>query len=96
VNTGKGGDNMLPISGYVVTQVLLFFLFDYAGEDFPVALVWWYTLSDDNGNRDVDIGMWLIEHEYCNGNSSLEVVYVDTIFHVVHLLPFFEQQHVPR
>ena len=87
---------MLPISGYVVTQVLLFFLFDYAGEDFPVVLVWWYTLSDDNGNRDVDIGMWLIEHEYCNGNSSLEVVHVDTIFHVVHLLPFFEQQHVPR
>lgn len=96
MNTGDGGNHALPISGYVVARVLLLFSFEYAGEDFPVALVWWYTLSDDSGNRDVDTGMWLVEREYRNGNPSLEVVHVDTIFRAVHLLPFFGQQQVPR
>ena len=52
------------MSGYVVSCVLVFFSFKYAGEDFPVALVWWYILSDNAGCRDKAMGMWLVEHEF--------------------------------
>ncbi len=44
VDTSKGGNVKLPMSGYIISHVLLFFSFKYAGEDFPIALVWWYTL----------------------------------------------------
>ncbi len=51
------------MSRYIVAYVLVFFSFKYAGEDFSVALVWWYTLSDadDTGYRDKATGMWLIK-----------------------------------
>ena len=96
MNVGEGGNNALPMSGYVAARVLLFFSFNYAGEDFPMALVWWFMLSDEDRNRDVETGMWLVERKYRNGKPSLDVVHVDTIFRAVHLLPFFGQTHVPR
>jgi hypothetical protein len=96
VNTGDGGNMQLPMSGYVVARVLLFFSFTYAGNDFPVALVWWYTLSDDSGCRDNATGMWLVEREYRDMEPHLAVVHVDTIFRAVHLLPFFGHESVPR
>ena len=64
MDTSDGGNYELPMSGYIVACVLIFFSFKYAGEDFPVALVWWYTLSDDAGCRDEATGMWLVEHGY--------------------------------
>jgi hypothetical protein len=84
----------LLMSGYVVARVLLFFSFRYASNNFPMALVWWYTLSDDSGCRDKATGMWLVEREYCNSLTTsrephLAVVHVDTIFYAVHLLPYF-------
>jgi len=94
VNTGEGGNTSLPMSGYIVARVLLFFSFNYAGDDFPVALLWWYTLSEDSGCRDRETGMWLVEREYRNGGPYLAVVSVGTIFHAVHLLPFFGQERV--
>jgi hypothetical protein len=101
VDTGKGGNTQLPMSGYAVARVLLFFSFTYAGNTFPVALVWWYTLSDDSGCRDNATGMWLVEREYRNNTSRelephLAVVHVDTIFRAVHLLPFFAHKPVIR
>ena len=98
VDTGDGGNMQLPMSGYVVARVLLFFSFTYAGNDFPVALVWWYTLSDNSGRRDRATGMWLVEREYRyrNREPHLAVVHVDTIFRAVHLLPYFGYQCVPR
>lgn len=61
-----------------------------------MALVWWYTLSDDTGRRDEATGMWLVEREYRNEEPLLAVVHVDSIFRAVHLLPFFGRERVPQ
>lgn len=92
VDTGSGGNPQLPMSGYVAARVLLLFSFTYNGTDFPVALVWWYMLSDESGRRDETTGMWLVEHEYRDGEPLLTVVHLDTIFRAVHLLPFFRHE----
>ena len=94
VNTGQGGDAHLPISGYVVAWVLLFFLFTYACEQYPVALVWWYILSNRSRHRDRVTGMWLVECKYRDGEPHLAVVHVDTILRAVHLLLFFGPEPV--
>lgn len=95
VNTGHGGNNDLPLSGYIVARILLFFSFKYAGKDFPVALVWWYQLANDDGQRDATTGMWLVEREYHDEKPLLSVVHMDTIFRAAHLLPFFGRDPVP-
>jgi hypothetical protein len=96
VDTGKGGNVKLLMSGYIISHVLLFFSFKYAGEDFPVALVWWYTLSDDAGCRDKVTGMWLVECEFRGEEPHLAVVHVGSIYHAVHLIPFFRKEWVPQ
>jgi len=68
------------------------FSFTYAGNDYCMALVWWYTLSDDSRQRDETTGMWPVERKYWNEQPHLAVVHVDAILHVVHLLPFFGQE----
>jgi hypothetical protein len=93
INTG--GDPSGPLSGYSVARVLLLLSFTHAGERFPCALVWWYTLSDTSGRRDNDTGMWLVEHEFKGGEPHISVVHTDTIFRAVHLLPFFGKDRVP-
>ncbi|KAH8978470.1 hypothetical protein EDB86DRAFT_3090503 [Lactarius hatsudake] len=52
VNTGDGGNKALPMSGYAAARVLFFFSLEHSGENFPAALVWWYTLSNSSGHRD--------------------------------------------
>jgi len=96
VDTGNGGNDKLLMTGYIIAWVLVFFSFTYAGEDFPVVLVWWYTLSNDARHRDEATGMWLIEQEFCGEEPHLVVVHVGSIFHVVHLLPFFGKEWVPQ
>src|SRR6266702_6072659 len=61
VNTGEGGNKDLPISGYTIACILLLFSFEYASENFPMALVWWYILSNNARCRDEATGMWLVE-----------------------------------
>ena len=94
VNTGHGGNIQLPMSGYVAARVLFFFSFTYGGDDYCVALVWWYILTDDSGHRDEATGMWLVEHEYRNEEPHLLVIHVDAILRAVHLLPFFGREPV--
>ncbi|KAH9013947.1 hypothetical protein EDB85DRAFT_2076528 [Lactarius pseudohatsudake] len=97
VNTGDGGNKALPMSGYAAARVLFFFSLEHSGENFPAALVWWYTLSDDSGHRDEATGMWLVEREYnWDQKPHLAVVHIDTIFRAVHLLPYFSQEHVRK
>ena len=96
VNTGNGGNTQLPMSGFVVARVLLFFSFIYGGNNYPVALVWWYILTDDSGHRDKATGMWLVEREYRGEEPLLEVVHVDTILRAVHLLPYFGRERVSQ
>jgi len=84
----------LLMSSYVVAWVLFFFSFTYAGDKYPVALVWWYSPFIDSGCRDRETGMWLVERKYRNGKPHLAVVHVETIFCAVHLLPFFGMEPV--
>jgi len=93
INTG--GDPSSPLSGYSVACVLIFLSFTHAGERFPCALVWWYTPSDASDCRDNDTGMWLVEQEFKGSEPHISVVHTDTIFHAVHLLPFFGKDKVP-
>ncbi|KAH9029816.1 hypothetical protein EDB85DRAFT_2074389 [Lactarius pseudohatsudake] len=95
VNMGDGGNKDLPMSGYAVARVLLFFSLEHGGDKFPAALVWWYTLSDDSARRDEATGMWLVEREYDQHEQPLlGVVHIDTIFRAVHLLPYFGREPV--
>ena len=96
VNTGNRGDTQLPMSGFVVARVLFFFSFTYDWKIYPVALVWWYILSEDSGHRDEATGMWLVEREYRNKQPLLQVVHVDTILRTVHLLPYFGCKRVSQ
>ncbi|KAH9031532.1 hypothetical protein EDB85DRAFT_2074105 [Lactarius pseudohatsudake] len=89
VNMGDGGNKALPMSGYAAAR--------HSGENFPAALVWWYTLSDDSGHRDEATGMWLVEREYnWDQKPHLAVMHINTIFRAVHLLPYFGQEHVRK
>jgi hypothetical protein len=94
VDTGDGGNKALPMSGYALARVLHLFSFNFAGEDFPLALVWWYTLSDDA--RDETTGMWMVEREYRDNAPHFAVVHVDTFLRAAHLLPVFGQTRAPR
>jgi hypothetical protein len=97
VDTGDGGNKSLPMSGYALARVLYLFSFQYAREHFPVALVWWYTLSDDAGCRDEATGMWLVEREYRDdGEPHFAVVPVASFLRAAHLMPFFGQEAVSR
>ena len=96
MDTGNGGNDKLPMTGYTIARVLVFFSFTYAGDDFPVALVWWYTFSDDARHRDEATGMWLVEWEFRGEEPHLVVVHVGSIFRAVHLLPFFGKEWVPQ
>jgi len=53
------------------------------------------THSDDAGCRDKVTGMWLIECEFCGEEPHLAVVHVGSIYHAVHLIPFFGKEWVP-
>ena len=75
VNTGEGGNKDLPISGYTIACILLLFSFEYASENFPMALVWWYILSNNARCRDEATGMWLVECEYQDNEPLLAVVH---------------------
>ncbi|KAH8978815.1 hypothetical protein EDB92DRAFT_1937481 [Lactarius akahatsu] len=90
VNMGDGGNKDLPMSGYAVAQVLLFFSLEHGGDKFPAALVWWYTLSNNSAHRDE-----ATEYNW-HKQLLLGVVHIDTIFHTVHLLPYFGQEPVQK
>ncbi|KAH8981496.1 hypothetical protein EDB92DRAFT_1937010 [Lactarius akahatsu] len=81
VNMGDGGNKDLPMSGYAVARVLLFFSLEHSGDKFPTALVWCAC-------RD--------EATDCPLQLLLGVVHIDTIFRAVHLLPYFGQEPVQK
>ena len=82
------------MSGYALARLLLLFSFKYSGEDFPVALVWWYELSGNS--RDKATGMWIVKREHLGDDMPyLSVVHVDTFFRTAHLLLYFGKDSIP-
>ena len=92
MDTGNEGNENLLMSSYIISHALVFFSFKYTSEDFPIALVWWYILSDEARCRDKATGMWLVEHEFYGEEPYLAVVHICSIFHAVYLLSFFGKE----
>ena len=76
MDTGNKGNKNLLMSSYIVSHALIFFSFKYTSEDFSIALVWWYILSDKARCRDKAIGMWLVKREFYSEEPHLAVVHV--------------------
>ncbi|KAM6501867.1 hypothetical protein JOM56_001844 [Amanita muscaria] len=60
-----------------VARVRLFFRFSYKGEQFPCALVHWFTKPDNELNDTTD------------GTPVASVVHIDALVRAAHLLPVF-------
>ena len=96
MDTGNEGNENLLMSSYIISHALVFFSFKYTNKDFSIVLVWQYILSDEARCRDKAIGMWLVECEFHGEEPHLAVVHICSIFHAVHLLPFFGKEWVPQ
>ncbi|KAF8810186.1 hypothetical protein BYT27DRAFT_7282380 [Phlegmacium glaucopus] len=77
-----------------VGRVLLFFSFVHETKTYPCALVHWFPRVDEA--PDVDTGMWIAQPEFTSpGKPALQVIHIDTIARLAHLLPIFGQSFVP-
>jgi hypothetical protein len=77
-----------------VARVLLLFSFVHETKTYPCALIHWFPRVDKN--PDADTGMWVVQPEYTNpGKPALQVIHVDTISRLSHLLPIFGPSFVP-
>ena len=71
-----------------VAWAQLFFSFILDGVNYPCALVYWYTYTS-NSPSDV-MGMYVIEPEYLlNGQPTVTIIHLNTIYRTAHLLPVF-------
>jgi hypothetical protein len=95
VSTGGDKDIML---GLLVACVWLFFsYFDpYLKKNVLYALVIWFIHSDDNPVHDDDTNMWKVSPEHDeDGQNLVQVIYINTILHGVHLLPYYGEGFLP-
>ncbi|KAF8885010.1 hypothetical protein BD779DRAFT_1612023 [Infundibulicybe gibba] len=81
------------IKGMSIARVML--LFSYADRDatYPCALVHWFLPLGDA--PDLDTGMWIVEPEFVDETPLLQVIHLDTIHRLVHLLPICGSHFVP-
>ncbi|KAH9026128.1 hypothetical protein EDB85DRAFT_1869125, partial [Lactarius pseudohatsudake] len=81
--------------GLYIARVRLFFSFSFEGVHYPCALVNWFSCKDDS--PDDSTGMWIVE-PYARGgdgeNPSSNIIHLDTILWMAHLLPVFGSEHV--
>ena len=77
------------LKGMYIGQVILFFSFKFRGTDnYPCALVKWFTRIDENPCPVT--GLWMVQPEKDdNGDRVISVIHVDSIFHGVHLIPVY-------
>lgn len=76
-----------------VARVLLFFSFQHNSTTYPCALVHWFPFTSEL--PDNDTGMWMVEPEFFRGRPSLQVIHIDTIHRLAHLLPIYGSDFVP-
>ena len=76
------------VRGFEVARVFLFFSFRHGNEEYPCALIQWY--SHVGSEPDEDTGFWMVEPDTLaddSGDPHLAIIHVDSIFRAVHLLP---------
>jgi hypothetical protein len=80
--------------GLDVVRVLSFFSFTYRDVTYPCALVYWFSLLDEE--HDEDTGMWMVQLEVApDGAPVISVIHLDCILHAAHLLPIYGDAPVP-
>ena len=75
-------------------QAPVFFSVTMNHKKYPCALVHWYSLVGDSSYQNTS--MWVIEREVVDGKSRTVVIHLDTILHLVHLLPIYHNKPAPR
>lgn len=74
------------VRGFEVARVFLFFSFQHNDEEYPCALVQWY--SHVGYEPDEDTGFWMVKPDLDNaGDPRLTIIHLDSIYRAVHLLP---------
>lgn len=84
-------NNAVGMQRFTVARVLLLFSFRHSGHTYPCALVHWFPFVNDF--PDADTGMWIARPEFLPGRGrppSLQVIHIDSIFRLTHLLPIFD------
>jgi hypothetical protein len=71
-----------------VARVRLFFRFSYKGEQFPCALVHWFTKPDNELNDTTGMCV-VVPMRYPDGTPVASVVHIDALVRAAHLLPVF-------
>lgn len=81
--------------GLDVARVQLFFSFKAAGNDYPCALVHWYSRVSDE--PDEATGMWIVEPDiHTDGSPVLAVIHLDTIVRAAHLIGTYGEGFIPK
>ncbi|KAI6005408.1 hypothetical protein EDC04DRAFT_2871760 [Pisolithus marmoratus] len=73
---------------YSIVCIVAFFSFNYKGVTYPCAAIHWFDII---GNEpDDDMGMWMVCPSHQANNSPLfDVIHLDTIYCVAHLIPIY-------
>lgn len=81
--------------GLHVVRVLRFFKFRLDKEQFPCALVSWFSPVSDEPCEDT--GMWIVEPDLDErGHCMMSVIHLDCILRGAHLIGVTGQDNIPR
>jgi hypothetical protein len=77
-----------------VVRVQLLFSFRWSGKEYPCALVKWFSALGDQ--PDEVTGLWIVKPDInVDGNQDVQVVHLETIVRLAHLLPVFGNTPLP-
>ena len=92
VNTDKLAPGVLGLN---VAQARLFLSVTVNCIKYSCAFVHWYSWLGDS--VDKNMGMWVIDPDILDdGRPWAAVIHLDTIVHLVHLLPIYGEKWAPR
>jgi len=82
--------------GLEVAHVLTFFSFSYNAQEYPCALIHWFSCIGTG--PDETTGLWMVEPEFDEDKDPhIAVVHVDSIYRAAHLVPVYQTgQYISR
>jgi hypothetical protein len=77
-----------------IVRIQLLFLFRWSGKECLCTLVKWFSALGDQ--PDEVTGLWVVKPDIdVDGNQDVQVVHLETIVHIAHLLPVFGNTPLP-
>ena len=77
---------VVGVRGFEVARVFLLLSFRHENNEYPCALIQWY--SHVGSEPDEDTGLWMVEPDTDDsGDPHLAIIHLDSIYRAVHLLP---------